>query len=105
MVVNKYSKEKSEHRGGEDDDLRTCTEYITVINTDAVKEKNIVKYDSRWHMYDYISIGNRAHYHTRFGTYGKYDRSKDRVIYFNVCSTMNPIQNNRYKWCNNPLFK
>lgn len=39
VVVNKYSKEKSEHRSGEDDNWRTYTEYTTVINTDAGKKK------------------------------------------------------------------
>ena len=37
-VVNKYSKEKSEH-SGEDDNWRTYTEYTTVINTDAGKKR------------------------------------------------------------------
>ena len=45
-VVNKYSKERSEHRGGEDDNYRTYTEYTTVINTDAGKKKTIVEKDS-----------------------------------------------------------
>jgi hypothetical protein len=40
-----------------------------------------------------------------FGTYEKYDKSKDRIIYRNVCTTMNPIQNDRCKRCNNLLFK
>lgn len=37
--------------------------------------------------------------------YEKYDKSKDRIIYCNVCSMMNPIQNDRCKRCNNLLFK
>ncbi|MDX9888740.1 MAG: zinc ribbon domain-containing protein [Anaerovoracaceae bacterium] len=105
VVVNKYSKEKSEHRGGEDDNHRTYTEYTTIINTDAGKKKTIVEKDSGRHMYDYLSVGDRVRFHPRFGTYEKYDKSKDRIIYCNVCSMMNPIQNDRCKRCNNLLFK
>ncbi|WP_313164985.1 zinc ribbon domain-containing protein [Sedimentibacter sp.] len=105
VVVNKYSKEKSEHRGGEDDNWRTYTEYNTIINTDAGKKKTIVEKDSGRHMYDYLSVGDRVRFHPGFGTYEKYDKSKDRIIYCNVCSMMNPIQNDRCKRCNNLLFK
>ena len=105
VVVNKYSKEKSEHRGGEDDNYRTYTEYTTIINTDAGKKKTIVEKDSGRHMYDYLSIGDRVRFHPKFGTYEKNDKSKDRIIYCNVCSMMNPIQNDRCKRCNNLLFK
>ncbi len=105
VVVNKYSKEKSEHRGGEDDNWRTYTEYNTIINTDAGKKKTIVEKDSGRHMYDYLSVGDRVRFHPRFGTYEKYDKSKDRIIYCNVCSMINPIQNDRCKRCNNLLFK
>jgi ribosomal protein L40E len=105
VVVNQYSKEKSEHRGGEDDNYRTYTEYTTIINTDAGKKKTIVEKDSGRDMYDYLSVGDRVRFHPRFGTYEKYDKSKDRIIYCNVCSMMNPIQNDRCKRCNNLLFK
>lgn len=105
VVVNQYSKEKSEHRGGEDDNYRTYTEYTTIINTDAGKKKTIVEKDSGRHMYDYLSVGDRVRYHPRFGTYEKYDKSKDRIVYCNVCTMMNPIQNDRCKRCNNLLFK
>jgi hypothetical protein len=105
VVVNKYSKEKSEHQGGEDDNWRTYTEYTTIVNTDAGKKKTIVEKDSGRHMYDYLSVGDRVRFHPRFGTYEKYDKSKDRIIYCNVCSMMNSIQNDRCKRCNNLLFK
>lgn len=101
VVVNKYSKERYEHR----DRLETYTEYNTIINTDAGKKKTIVEKDSRRDMYDYLSVGDRVRFHPRFGTYEKYDKSKDRIIYCNVCSMMNPIQNDRCKRCNNLLFK
>jgi hypothetical protein len=101
VVVNKYSKEKYEHS----DSSETYTEYTTVINTDTGRKKTIVEKGSRRDMYDYLSVGDRVRFHPEFGTYEKYDKSKDRIIYCNVCSTMNTIQNDRCKLCNNLLFK
>jgi uncharacterized paraquat-inducible protein A len=56
-------------------------------------------------MFDYLSVGDRVRYHPTFGTYEKYDKSKDRIIYCNICRMMNPIKNDRCKRCNNLLFK
>lgn len=104
-VVNKYSKERSEHRGGEDGNYSTYTEFTTVINTDAGKKRTIREKGSQRHMYDYLAVGDRVRFHPRFGTYEKYDKSKDRIIYCNICSMMNPIQNDRCQRCHNLLFK
>ena len=101
VVVNKYSKVRQKHR----DNPETYTEFNTVISTDAGKKKTIVEDGGRQNMYDYLSVGDRVRYHPRFGTYEKYDKSKDRIIYCNVCTMMNPIQNDRCKRCNNLLFK
>jgi len=102
VVTNKFSKEQYEHR---DDASRTYTEYTVVITTDAGRKKTIVEKGSRQKMYDYLDVGDRVRYHPMFGTYEKYDKSKDSIIYCNVCSVMNPIQNDRCRWCNNLLFK
>jgi hypothetical protein len=99
VVVNKYSKEKYEHR----DSSQTYTEFTVVINTDAGKKKTIVGRTRM--MYDYLSVGDRVRYYPLLSTYEKYDKSKDRIIYCNICSMMNPIQNDRCKRCNNLLFK
>jgi len=101
VVVNKYSKKRYEHG----DSTETYMEYTTVITTDAGKKKTIVEKGSRRDIYDYLSVGDRVHYHPKFGSYEKYDKSKDRIIYCNICYTMNPIQNDRCKRCNNLLFK
>jgi hypothetical protein len=101
VVVNKYSKEEYKHRG----EPETYTEYTTVIKTDLGKKKTITVRESRRYMYDYLSVGDRVRYHPSFGTYEKYDKSRDSIIYCNVCTVMNPIQNDRCKRCNNLLFK
>ncbi|MGI6704901.1 MAG: zinc ribbon domain-containing protein [Clostridia bacterium] len=102
VVVNKYSKIEYKHR---EEDSESYTAFYTVIRTDAGKKKTIQERESRRHMYDYLSVGDRVRYHPSFGTYEKYDKSRDRIIYCNVCTTMNPIQNDRCKRCNNLLFK
>ena len=101
VVVNMYSKEEYVHR----DRPETYTEYTTVIRRDTGKIKKIMERDSRRLMYDYLSVGDRVRFHPKFGTYEKYDKSKDQIIYCNICTTMNPIQNDRCKRCNNLLFK
>ncbi|MGI6128998.1 MAG: double zinc ribbon domain-containing protein [bacterium] len=102
VVTKKFKKERRRHR---DDNVDTYTEYTTVIRTDAGKKKQIVEKDSQRQMYDYLAVGDRVRYHPAFGTYEKHDKSKDRIIYCNVCSMMNPIENDRCKRCNNLLFK
>lgn len=101
VVVNKYSNERYQQR----DSNETYTEYTVVIKTDAGKKKTIVERRGGGQMYDYLSVGDRVRYHPRFGTFEKYDKSKDRIIYCNVCTRVNPIQNDRCSWCKNLLFK
>jgi hypothetical protein len=102
VVTNKFNKQKQEKR---DDPSITYTEYTVAITTDTGKKKTIVEKDPRRYMYDYLSVGDRVRYHPKFSAYEKYDKSKDRIIYCIVCTTMNPIQNDRCKRCNNLLFK
>lgn len=105
FVANKFSKERREHKNSDDGTYRTYTEYTTVIRIDTGKEKKLIERDSQRDMYDYLAVGDRVRYHPMFGTYEKYDKSRDRIIYCNVCSMMNPIKNDRCKRCNNLLFK
>lgn len=103
VVIEKFHKERRHNK--KDDTMSTYTEYTTVIRTDAGKKKRIIERDSQRHMYDYLAVGDRVRHHPAFGTYEKYDKSKDKIIYCNVCSMMNPIANDRCKRCNNLLFK
>lgn len=107
VVVNKYSKERRKYRRTSDgsDPYTNYMEYTTVVHTDRGNKKQIVERDSERDMFDYLSVGDRVRYHPTFGTYEKYDKSKDRIIYCNICRMMNPIKNDRCKRCNNLLFK
>lgn len=104
VVTSKFNKERREHKR-DDDSMTTYTEYTTIIKTDVGKKKRITEKDSQRYMYDYLAVGDRVRYHPVFGTYEKYDKSKDRIIYCNVCTMINPISNDRCKRCNNLLFK
>jgi hypothetical protein len=55
-------------------------------------------------MYDYLDIGDRVRYHPALETYEKYDKSKDEVIYCNVCRRGTRF-NDRCERCKNLLFK
>ncbi|MGI6497479.1 MAG: hypothetical protein ACOX0U_01320 [Oscillospiraceae bacterium] len=101
-VTNKSSKKKHEQRDGSS---IVYSQFTVTIITDAGKKKTIVEKDSRRMMYDYLTVGDKVRYHPKFGTYEKFDKSKDRIIYCNVCSMMNPVQNDRCKRCSNLLFK
>ena len=103
VVTQRFHKERRHNKN--DDTMSTYTEYTTVIRTDAGKKKRIIERDSQRHMYDYLAVGDRVRYHSAFSSYEKYDKSKDKIIYCNVCYTMNPISNDRCKRCNNLLFK
>lgn len=103
VVVDKSKKERRQNKN--DESMATYTEYTTVVRTDAGKKKRIIEKDSRNFMYSYLKVGDRVKFHPAFSAYEKYDKSKDRIIYCAVCSTMNPIKNERCKRCNNYLFK
>jgi hypothetical protein len=103
VVTQRFHKERRHNKN--DDTMSTYTEYTTVIRTDAGKKKRIIERDSQRHMYDYLAVGDRVRYHPAFSSYEKYDKSKDKIIYCNVCYMMNPISNDRCKRCNNLLFK
>ncbi len=79
--------------------------YTTWIQTDQGKRVRIQEKDSANHMYDYLQLNDRVRFHPAFATYEKYDKSKDSIIYCNVCSMLNPINNERCQRCHNLLFK
>ncbi len=102
VVIEKYQKERREY--DKEDNVSYYTDYVLVIQKDTGKKVRLVNKNRR-ELYDYINVKDRVRYHPAFSTYEKYDKSKDKIIYCNVCSTMNPMGNERCKRCNNLLFK
>lgn len=104
IVTEKLQKERSRH-DSDDDSVTYYTEYIVKIKTDNGKNKRIVEKDRRKPMYDYLAINDRVRFHPAFGTYEKFDKSRDEIIYCNICRMKNPIANDRCTRCKNFLFK
>ncbi len=104
VVMKKLEKKRYESdRGG--GSSRAYMEYIVLIRTEQGKKKRIVERQRDRDMYDYLDVGDRVRYHPALETYEKYDKSKDQVIYCNVCRLRNSIRNDRCERCENLLFK
>jgi hypothetical protein len=102
VVTEKYQKERREY--DREDNVSYYTEFVLVMRKDTGKKIRLF-HKNRRELYDYFAVGDRVRFHTAFNTYEKYDKSKDKIIYCNVCSMTNPITNDRCKRCKNPLFK
>ena len=101
VIIKKL--EKKRWKNYQDGSGQSYTEYIVVIRTEAGKKKRIV--ERQGDMYDYLDVGDRVRYHPALETYEKFDKSKDRYIYCNICRLRNSIRNDRCERCNHPLFK
>jgi len=97
--------EKKRWKNDQDGSSRSYMEYIVLIRTERGKKKRIVERQGERNMYDYLDVGGRVRYHPPLKTYEKYDKSKDEVIYCNICRLRNSIRNDRCDRCNNLLFK
>lgn len=104
-VVMKKVEKKRYKRDNDDGSSQSYMEYIVLIRTERGKKKRIVECQRGRDMYDYLDVGDRVRYHPALETYEKYDKSKDQVIYCNVCRLGNSIRNDRCERCNNLLFK
>ena len=104
-VVMKKVEKKRYKRDNDDGSSQSYMEYIVLIRTERGKKKRIVERQRDRAMYDYLDVGNRVRYHPALETYEKYDKSKDQVIYCNVCRLRNSIRNDRCDRCKNLLLK
>lgn len=104
-VVMKKLEKRRYRRDNDDGSSQSYMEYIVLIRTDRGKKKRIVERQRDRDMYDYLDVGDRVRYHPALETYEKYDKSKDQVIYCNVCRLRNSIRNDRCDRCKNLLFK
>ena len=81
VVVKKLEKRRYENN---ENTSPSYMEYIVLIKTDQGKTKRIAGRKWDRDMYDYLDIGDRV-LSSRPGDNEKYDKSKDEVIYCNVC--------------------
>ncbi len=102
VVIERYQKDR--HKYDRSDNVTYYTEFVLVIQTTTGRKRRIARDNDR-KMYDYLKVGDRVRYHPAFDSYEKFDKSRDSIIYCNVCSMMNPISNDRCERCSNLLFK
>lgn len=101
-VVDKYKKNKIEHTS--DDSTHYRMHYTIVVKEEGGKSHKL-NYVDNAAMYDYFNVGDRIRCHQAFGTYEKYDKSRDSYIFCNVCGKLNDITNDTCVSCHMPLFK
>ena len=104
VVIDKYTKQRSKQSRDDSSSVTYYTEYNVVIKGVDGKKKYSVERDLN-PMYGYLSIGDRVRFHPMFDSYEKFENSKDKIIYCNICHMMNPIANERCERCSNLLFK
>lgn len=89
---------------GRDKNGRDYTEYVVVVEDERGKKYcSIVKNDDT--RYNYFQIGDRVRHHAGLGTYEKYDKSQDRVIFCNACGDIWDIEEDVCSRCKCPLLK
>lgn len=104
VVIDRYSKEKRRHDRKTGGSIRHW-ELNTVIRKDRGEKITLSERSGEGHLYDYLAVGDRIRFHPAFGTYEKYDKTKDTYLYCNVCRMLNPMERERCKRCNQYLFK
>lgn len=102
-VTDKKHKQKVE-RDQDDSHTRYRTVYTLILTEDNGKKHKLNYTDNRA-LYDYFNIGDRVRCHVAFSTYEKYDKSRDSMLFCNICGTINDITNDTCKSCRLPLFK
>lgn len=108
VIIEKYQRENPKEKDSVEDSDHDANDvdidYVLMVEKSNGSKHPII-YHNRSDLYDYFQIGDRVRYYAGLSTYEKYDKSKDRIIFCNVCSTENPISNERCQHCHNPLFK
>ena len=102
-VTDKKKQQKTDH-SQDDSTVRYKTVYTLVVTEESGK-KHRLRYTDNSAMYNYFNVGDRIRCHMAFGTYEKFDKSRDTVIFCNICATLNDLVNDRCKSCRLPLFK
>ena len=105
-VVDKKIKNKQRRQYTSEDDyyLVDYKVYIVAIKSDDGKKHEIRNEDDDT-VYNYYQIGDRVRHHKGLNTYEKYDKSKDRYILCNACSSLNDIHDDYCFRCKCPLLK
>lgn len=111
VVVNKTKKV---HRDDDDDDnnatitvyigRKTTMRYTIHFRDDRGKKRRYV-FENDPVRFNYFQVGDRVRYHAKMETYEKYDKSRDTIIFCNLCRKQNDIAADTCYYCKGPLLK
>jgi hypothetical protein len=105
VITDKFTRQrKADNAVDEAEREAPEMEFVLMVKKTNGKIKPLI-YLNRREMYDYFAIGDRIRCHCALSTYEKYDKSRDSIIYCNVCAAPNPITNDRCVRCHKPLLK
>lgn len=102
-VIDKKQKRKMDH--SQDDNVVSHKTIYTIVVAEDNGKQHKLNYTDNTALYNYFNIGERIRCHLSFGTYEKYDKSRDNTIFCNVCGAINDISQDQCKSCRLPLFK
>lgn len=104
VIDKKIEKLTRRQKSGEDYYIEKFTRYTVVYRTD--KGKVVKKWaDDDATKYNYFQIGDRVRHHKGLNTLEKYDKTGDKIIFCNACSTLNDINDDKCCRCSCPLLK
>ncbi len=102
-VTDKRHKRKMDN--SQDDNVVSHKTIYTIIVAEDNGKQHKLNYTDNTAMYNYFNIGDRIRCHMSFGTYEKFDKSRDNSIFCNVCGKVNDISQDLCISCRLPLFK
>ena len=102
-VTDKSQKRKMDH--SQDDSVARYKTIYTIVVTEDNGKQHKLKYTDNTILYNYFNIGDRIRCHMAFSTYEKFDKSRDSMIFCNICGKPNDIIRENCQFCRLPLFK
>ncbi len=105
VVTDKRKKRVRKSANADSGNLpRSTIRYSVVIEEQSGREHEITSDDDPT-LFDYYRVGDRVRHHGKLGTYEKYNKSGDEIIFCNACASLNQIDEERCIRCNAPLLK
>jgi hypothetical protein len=103
-TVTKKRKKRRRNDSSDDYYYADYLEYEVLIRSDDGKIHRIVNENDDT-LYNYYQVGDRVRHHGGLNSYEKYDKTGDRIIFCNACSTLCDINDDTCFRCGCPLLK
>ena len=94
-VIDKNKKQKMDN--SQDDNITRYKMVYTINIAEDNGKKHKLTYVDNAAMYNYFNVGDRIRCHLSFGTYEKYDKSRDSGIFCNICGSFNDLAKDSFK--------